>query len=129
MYLGDVVQTVAVTAPCAANNLFLSHTWCLGFPFDFSSHLRAKKYSCSPERRLGAGTALPLLHIKLHVASGWLANWPGALPGKLLTRITFMLAPETLPRTVEKHFPRRGKALNKPLNHIFLCEIKDHINR
>lgn len=41
--------------------LFLSRTWCLGFPFKISSHLRAKKYSCSPERKLGAGIALPLL--------------------------------------------------------------------
>lgn len=39
------------------NNQFLSHTWCLGFPFVFSSHLKATKYSCSPERRLGVGLA------------------------------------------------------------------------
>jgi len=54
---------------------------------------------------------------QLEPCSPSLAGWPGALPGELMTRITFMSAPEALTRTVEKHFRRCGKSLN----HIFLC--------
>lgn len=80
-----------------------------------------------PARRAGAGTALPWLQ-KGGRGTAWAVQpfsaWRTAshgqqLPGELLPRITFMSAQEALPRTIESHFPRRGKALNKPLNHTF----------